>query len=470
MKLFFMNNIKRVKSLAAVVSAAAVVFCAFAGPLAASASSADAKKRLEDLQRQAEETNAAIDQAVKDKAAAAGRAADAAADAADASATVKKYQSLLSEVENNISAANTEIAATQADMDTVTAELGEAEAAIDVQYAAMKKRIAYIYENRKETNLLYILFTSGSIASALNQADEVEALMSYDRQALAKYKELKVTIETKKEELAQKQSDLSAYQGILTASQDKYSALRTAAGVDLADANAAASDAAGDLAAADASIAALQKKKKALDSQAAAAQAAYAKAILAEQEAQEQKNGGKHEDTSAAVSASADDVTFLAATIQAEAWNQGYAGQLAVGSVIMNRVNSSLFPNVNTIREVITAPKQFSSYSSGMVDKYIERGVDAQCLKVAQEVIAGKRSGDWLFFMTKKAADGFRIAEYEQIGDHVFFYKWKTKPKETAPAETQPAAPAENSTPADAGQVASSDAAAESKAQDTGGQ
>lgn len=432
MRRFFITNVKHIRILAAVILAGAVFCAAFAGPvdlfsLKADASSADAKKRLEELQKQAKETNAAIDQAVRDKAAAEGRVKDAASDVADASATVQKYQTLLNEVQANIASADSEIASTQSEMDTVTDQLAEAEAAIDSQYAAMKKRIAYIYENKSETNLLTILFNSGSIADALNQADEVASLMAYDRQMLAKYRELKAEIEEKKAAIADKQSDLTAYQEVLNASQGQYAALRSAAGADLADANADLADANGDAAAAAASLSALQKKKKSLDSQAASAQAAYAKAIAAEQAAMEEKAGGKHEDTSGSVSASTDETTFLAATIQAEAWNQGYTGQLAVGSVIMNRVKSSLFPN--TITGVITQNRQFSSYSSGMVNYYVNKGVDAQCLKVAQEVIAGKRSGDWLFFMTKAAADSFGIAEYEQIGAHVFFYSWKTKKK-----------------------------------------
>ncbi len=41
-----------------------------------------------------------------------------------------------------------------------------------------------------------------------------------------------------------------------------------------------------------------------------------------------------------AISASTDEVTLLAALIQAESGNQPYEGQLAVGAVVMNRVRS----------------------------------------------------------------------------------------------------------------------------------
>ena len=46
----------------------------------------------------------------------------------------------------------------------------------------------------------------------------------------------------------------------------------------------------------------------------------------------------------AAVEATVDDVTLLAAIIQCEAGNEVYEGQLAVGAVVMNRVRSGGYP------------------------------------------------------------------------------------------------------------------------------
>ena len=55
-----------------------------------------------------------------------------------------------------------------------------------------------------------------------------------------------------------------------------------------------------------------------------------------------------------AISASTDEVTLLAALIQAESGNQPYEGQLAVGAVVMNRVRSGGYPN--SIQGVIAQP------------------------------------------------------------------------------------------------------------------
>ena len=154
---------------------------------------------------------------------------------------------------------------------------------------------------------------------------------------------------------------------------------------------------------------------------------------LAEELARAQADGTV-EDTSGAIAATASDVQILAATIQAEADNQSYEGKLAVGSVIMNRVKSSKFPN--TIYGVVSQERQFASYTSGMVDAILQKGPNDSCVSVANEVISGKRNGNWLFFMTKAAADNFGIVEYTQIGDHVFFLVWKTYEKPAADTTT----------------------------------
>ena len=77
----------------------------------------------------------------------------------------------------------------------------------------------------------------------------------------------------------------------------------------------------------------------------AAEEAAKKAAAEAEAAKNAAANSGAATTQGSAVSASADDVTLLAAIIQCEAGGCSYAGQLAVGAVVMNRVKSSSFPN-----------------------------------------------------------------------------------------------------------------------------
>ncbi len=129
-----------------------------------------------------------------------------------------------------------------------------------------------------------------------------------------------------------------------------------------------------------------------------------------------------YEDTSGAYSADESEIILLAATIQAEAGNQSYTGKLAVGSVIMNRVKSSKFPN--TIYGVITQENQFEPWRKGIVTKFIEAGPNETCMEIARAVCSGSRNGNWLFFMTPKWAEYYGITGYTTIGGHAFFYKW----------------------------------------------
>ncbi len=122
------------------------------------------------------------------------------------------------------------------------------------------------------------------------------------------------------------------------------------------------------------------------------------------------------------IAISESELLLLAATIQAEADNQGDRGRLAVGTVIMNRVESNLFPN--TVSGVVQQKQQFASWRSGVVSMILQRGPNQNCINAARQAASGTRLGTWLFFMTKPAADGYGITGYEQIGDHVFFWKW----------------------------------------------
>ena len=62
-----------------------------------------------------------------------------------------------------------------------------------------------------------------------------------------------------------------------------------------------------------------------------------------------------------------DSLYWLSRIISAESGNQSLDGKLAVGTVIMNRVESPLFPN--TIYDVIFAPNQFSPASNGSINR-----------------------------------------------------------------------------------------------------
>lgn len=116
-----------------------------------------------------------------------------------------------------------------------------------------------------------------------------------------------------------------------------------------------------------------------------------------------------------AIMATADEVTVLAALIQCEAGGESYEGQVAVGSVVMNRVRSARFPN--SIKEVIYAPGQFTpANSTKMTNLVLNGNIYESCRLAAAEVIGGYCNvGDCLYFRRAGNKEGLII------GNHVFY-------------------------------------------------
>lgn len=103
---------------------------------------------------------------------------------------------------------------------------------------------------------------------------------------------------------------------------------------------------------------------------------------------------------------------LLAAIIFCEAGNQPYEGQVAVGAVVINRVNSGAYPN--SIEEVIYQPGQFGPASTGWLDSVRSSGgYTAQAMEAAADALNGANPiGDCLYF----DQGGYGM----QIGDHYF--------------------------------------------------
>ena len=117
----------------------------------------------------------------------------------------------------------------------------------------------------------------------------------------------------------------------------------------------------------------------------------------------------------AAVEATVDDVTLLAAIIQCEAGNEVYEGQLAVGAVVMNRVRSGGYPG--TVHDVIYQKSQFPPAGAGSVANVAAKGPKQSCLQAAQEALNGTdNTGGATCF--RRASSGHAGVV---IGNHVFY-------------------------------------------------
>ena len=110
------------------------------------------------------------------------------------------------------------------------------------------------------------------------------------------------------------------------------------------------------------------------------------------------------------------DRKLLANLIYCEAGGEPYAGQVAVGAVVINRVLSSKFPD--TVVGVIYQSKQFSPVGSGRLEIALTADLATpKCYQAADEAMSGATNvGTCLFFRTPiPGLTGINI------GGHVFY-------------------------------------------------
>lgn len=312
------------------------------------------------------------------------------------------------------------------DIDRNSDELAEAEKNEEKQYEDMKARIKYMYEHGNAT-LLEMLFSAENMSDFLNKADFIENLSSYDRKALNNLKEVHQDIQERQDELAAQKASLSELQGDLTSQQAELQEKAAQTSTNLTDVQNRLEQAKEEEARRIAQEEAERKKKEQEAAAEAAAKAAEAQKAASSSQSSSNSSGsssggGNNGSVSnqGSTNVSANDVTLLAAIIECEA-NQNYDSLLAVATVIMNRVQSSRFPN--TIKGVIYASGQFAPVWTGSLNTVLNRGPRKLSMQVAQDAINGARLGsvsDCYYFLYAPSTNRKGVV----VGDNVFFQSW----------------------------------------------
>ena len=293
-------------------------------------------------------------------------------------------------------------------------ELDEAKANEDKQYEDMKARIKYMYEHGNAT-LLELLFSAEDMSDFLNKADFIENLSEYDRNALDNLKNIHQQIEDEQKTLETQQASLTDLQEQLQSQQAELQAKADATSTNLADVQTRLQQAKEEEAA---RIAAEEAARKQAEEEAARQAAASAN-----NNSSSESSGDGYDNSvinGGGINASTDDVTLLAAIIQCEAY-QTYDALLAVATVIMNRVESSRFPN--SISGVIYASGQFEPVWTGRLQNVLNSGPTSLSIQVAQDAINGSRLAavsDCYYFLYAPYANRDGVV----IGDNVFFQSW----------------------------------------------
>lgn len=337
----------------------------------------------------------------------------------------------LQEISNELADTQDEIAAKNVEIDAAESRIAELTTRSESQYEAMKKRVQYMYENGNQS-YLELLLGANSFSDFLNRMEYAKSIYDYDRQELSDYqdtlaelKQQKEDLETAKEELLAaeqtKQEQKSKADSLVAAQQEKISVAKS----DVADAETEIADT-------DAEIARQKVYEEELEAQKAKEDAARQEEIRRQEEElinSQQPDASDNNanpdgtstgdnttgsDTSGGGTVNASDVAMLAALIQCEAGGESYEGKLAVGSVVMNRVDSSYFPD--TVVGVIYQSGQFSPVASGRFAVVLSSGADASCVQAATEVLAGTRTLNCLYFRRNNGLINGTV-----IGNHVFY-------------------------------------------------
>lgn len=114
-----------------------------------------------------------------------------------------------------------------------------------------------------------------------------------------------------------------------------------------------------------------------------------------------------------------DDLYYLAAAVCCEAGGENEEIQLLVANVVINRVNSSLYPD--TIYDVLTEYGQYGmmwEYGIEFPD-WADEGVKNQCYSVARRVLEGERFCPENVLFQAEFEQGSGI--FKQFGDEYYF-------------------------------------------------
>lgn len=155
--------------------------------------SAEMKKQKEETQKQLEEKNEEIDSLT-----------DIRKGITD---EIEQIDDSLVETMASISILEDEIKDIEDEIEVKKVELADAIEVEETQYESMKARIKFMYE-RGDYTYTQLLLESKSMGDAVNKADYIEELYSYDRQKLAEYVAAKEAVEVAKANLEEQQEEL----------------------------------------------------------------------------------------------------------------------------------------------------------------------------------------------------------------------------------------------------------------------
>ena len=352
-------------------------------------------------------------------------AASLSSEASHLEGDLKEFNNSLSAVIEELNETEEQLNSTRDSLEAARNDLEAAKEKEKEQYAAMKKRIQFMYEMDTE-GMLEVLLGAENFADFLSKGEYIVSIHNYDREMLEEYRATKNEIAAKEQKLAEDEKLLADLQEQQEGKKQELAALVDSTSEKLGAAKKQLASAQADVASYEAEIERQKAYEAELEKQKAAEDAKRMEEIKRQEAemqqqtaAKKQETGGKEDskgngNSGGGSQGSSSDLSLLAAIIQCEAAGESYEGKLAVGSVVMNRVRSSHFPN--TVAGVIYQGGQFSPVASGRFASVLASGANASCTQAAGEVLGGNITINCLYFRKNDGSIPGTV-----IGNHVFY-------------------------------------------------
>jgi len=324
--------------------------------------------------------------------------------------TKNSLQGQLNQLNKELTAVSDRLADLEDQIDDKIAEIEQTEVDLadaieteETQYADMKKRVRFMYE-KKDTMYLEILMSASGFGDFINKTTYIQELSEYDMDLMRQYEETRKLIEEKKAELKKEKEELDNLREEAQAEQEKVTGYVNSTSSSI-------NKYSGQIADAEAQAAAYEEQIKKEEEN-----IAYLKKKLAEEIALSKLAAQSKWRDISEVDFAEGDRYLLANLIYCEAGGEPYAGQLAVGAVVINRVLSSVYPD--SVTGVIYQNRQFSPVASGRLALALaENKATPACYKAADEAMSGQTNvGNCVYFRTPiEGLSGINI------GGHVFY-------------------------------------------------
>ncbi|MDO5572540.1 MAG: peptidoglycan DD-metalloendopeptidase family protein [bacterium] len=137
---------------------------------------------------------------------------------------VTQLDANLAELAGRIDELNALLDEKEAEIKTTKEELDAAKLQEEEQYAAMKKRIKFMYE-KGSASYLEMILSAESFTDFLNKAEFINKISEYDRTKLDEYIATKESIAEQEAQLEQEQQELEQVKASIAEEQDAVSAL-----------------------------------------------------------------------------------------------------------------------------------------------------------------------------------------------------------------------------------------------------